>query len=172
MLIENNEYIRMTFEEQIEHLREYHNRQTQCEPRVLETRKQWVEGISGSVLDVGCGKFGNVFRSSDYTGIDPIDFGYNIVGEFETYDFGRTFDSIICFSVLQHVRNIDTALAKLNSLLVKGGLLYGQVYTGGANQYVLHTVDKDKFVCALIANGLTPVKLMDDREGFYFKARK
>ncbi len=46
-----------------------------------------------------------------------------IVGDFQTYDFGCTYDVILFLGVLYHLENIFAAMRRLRSLLADGGLL-------------------------------------------------
>ena len=94
-----------------------------------------------SLLDVGCG-WGQAllfFREQGLrcSGFDPVPeaVAYAVKrgldvrnAGFQTLDvFGRSFDAITLFNVLEHLASPDEVLARLRELLVPGGLLFVDV---------------------------------------------
>jgi SAM-dependent methyltransferase len=87
--------------------------------------------ITGRTLDIGCGSkpYENLFDSEKYIGMDievtghkhtssDIDVYYNGV----TIPFSdNSFDSIVCFEVLEHVFNTDVFLKEACRVLKPGG---------------------------------------------------
>jgi SAM-dependent methyltransferase len=90
--------------------------------------------VKGDILDFGCGSkpYESLFSHADsYVGVDlentghdhfdsEIDFYYD--GERLPFEDG-SFDSVVCFEVLEHVFNIDEILAEINRVLKPNGKL-------------------------------------------------
>jgi 2-polyprenyl-3-methyl-5-hydroxy-6-metoxy-1,4-benzoquinol methylase len=103
----------------------------------------YVAGLRGRVLDVGCGEqlyrdaLGPLVRSGtvQYTGLDPDEPSLAVIraalpeGRFhltgiEDYrDQPASYDHVLCLRSLNHVRDVDEALARMASLLKPGGQL-------------------------------------------------
>lgn len=88
--------------------------------------------ITGDVLDFGCGSkpYEKIFKEvNSYVGVDiavsghehsdsKIDFFYDGI----TLPFSdNSFDSVVCFDVLEHVFNIDRVMAEITRVLKPGG---------------------------------------------------
>ncbi len=93
-------------------------------------------GASGRLLDIGCGmgEFLDVAARSGFevTGIEPSPTASEIAGrrhpvlkgEFLDLDLGaRRFDAVTLWSVLEHVRTPGETLARIASLMERGGFL-------------------------------------------------
>jgi 2-polyprenyl-3-methyl-5-hydroxy-6-metoxy-1,4-benzoquinol methylase len=102
-----------------------------------------VAGLRGRVLDVGCGE--QLYQSQlapllragivDYTGLDPDEQSlarlhavlpqarFNAGGIEDFWDDPASYDSILCLRSLNHVRDVDEALARMARLLKPGGSL-------------------------------------------------
>jgi SAM-dependent methyltransferase len=103
----------------------------------------YVAGLRGRVLDVGCGEqlyrneIGPLIRSGavQYTGLDPDELslaqlraalpeGRFHVGGIEDFRGDpASYDHILCLRSLNHVADVDEALARMAGLLKPGGLL-------------------------------------------------
>lgn len=103
----------------------------------------YVSALRGRVLDVGCGEqlykeqLIPLVRSGlvDYTGIDPDEHSMGrlrfalpkarfYVGGIEAFrDEPESYDNILCLRSLNHVINVDEALARMSGLLKPGGRL-------------------------------------------------
>ena len=93
--------------------------------------KIYSKSITGITLDIGCGSkpYASLFANSKYIGMDievsghkhtdsHIDVFYNGT----EVPFGdNSFDSIVCFEVLEHVFNPDVFLKEANRVLKTGG---------------------------------------------------
>lgn len=85
--------------------------------------------IEGSLIDLGCGKkpYENLFKVHKYTGVDVEVSGHSHSNsKIDVYYDGKklpfeneTFDSVVCFEVLEHVFNPDEILPELNRVLKK-----------------------------------------------------
>jgi len=87
--------------------------------------------INGKVLDIGCGEkpYEELFNTTSYTGVDiettkeyhassKVDVYYNGVDlPFES----NTFDSIVCFEVLEHVFEPESMVKEMYRVLKPGG---------------------------------------------------
>lgn len=102
-----------------------------------------LRGLRGRVLDVGCGE--QLYREElaallharaiEYTGLDPDQrslarLGAALpdarlrVGDIEGYDdTPASYDHVLCLRALNHVRDLDAALARMSLLLTPGGSL-------------------------------------------------
>jgi len=94
--------------------------------------KLYSKNITGTTLDIGCGSkpYASLFANSKYIGMDievsghkhtdsHIDVFYNGT----EIPFGdNSFDSIVCFEVLEHVFNPDVFLKEANRVLKPGGM--------------------------------------------------
>lgn len=105
--------------------------------------RTFLSTLQGYVLDVGCGEqlyraeIGQRMRSGDigYTGIDPdaislsharaaLPQGRFHLAGIETFRApAATFDHILCLRALNHVTDLDEALARMATLLKMGGTL-------------------------------------------------
>lgn len=88
--------------------------------------------IKGSVLDIGCGQkpYESIFlNAKSYIGVDIEVSGHNHDdSKVDFYYDGKTlpfsdnsFDSLVCFEVLEHVFNVDELLAELNRVIKPNG---------------------------------------------------
>lgn len=87
--------------------------------------------IKGKTLDIGCGTkpYQHIFNSEQYVGIDVISTGHNhatskvdVFYEGDIIPFkNQSFDSIVCFEVLQAVFTPDKFLEEANRVLKNGG---------------------------------------------------
>jgi 2-polyprenyl-3-methyl-5-hydroxy-6-metoxy-1,4-benzoquinol methylase len=102
-----------------------------------------VANLRGRVLDVGCGEqlyrgvLAPMLRSGavQYTGLDPDEPSLNVaraalpegrfeLGGIEDYrDEPQSYDHMLCLRSLNHVRDVDEALARMAVLLKPGGQL-------------------------------------------------
>lgn len=93
-----------------------------------------------SLLEIGCGDASFLRHLATHCpaavalcGIDlqapPIEEGRLRVarGEFEKADFGRFFDVVVLFNVLEHLHDPATSLRHIQSLMTPGGILCGEV---------------------------------------------
>lgn len=90
--------------------------------------------IKGEVLDVGCGSkpYQDIFsRAKNYIGLDVEQSGHNSNSKkadvfYDGIHFpfsGESFDSAVCFEVLEHVFNPEIFLGEINRVLKDGGTL-------------------------------------------------
>ncbi len=97
--------------------------------------------VRGDILEVGCGIGNFTLTLSKYGKITAIDIDQSLVenlkkdksysinagyGDIEKNDYffqKKTFDTIICLNVLEHVQNDTKALGNMFKLLKKGGYL-------------------------------------------------
>lgn len=104
---------------------------------------RYVAGLRGRVLDVGCGEqlyrgvLAPLLRSGavEYSGLDPdepslevaraaLPEGRFALGGIEDYrDAPQRYDRVLCLRSLNHVRDVDEALARMAVLLKPGGQL-------------------------------------------------
>lgn len=125
-----------------------------------------------SVLDIGCG-FGQLFPSledggaKEIVGIDSsktcVKYTKNkypkhnvIETSLDEYKSNRLFDVAIVIMVFEHIKDIDSAFAKIRSFINHGGALY--VITGDRD-YVLRTQTRDKMETEIVSHGVIAVKL-------------
>jgi len=90
------------------------------------------KNIKGVVIDFGCGRkpYRNLFNVDKYVGVDVEMSGHDhknsqidVFYDGKTIPFEKsTFDSIICFEVLEHVFNPEQILLELNRILKKNGM--------------------------------------------------
>ncbi|MDD4251012.1 MAG: methyltransferase domain-containing protein [Candidatus ainarchaeum sp.] len=88
--------------------------------------------ISGLTLDVGCGEkpYEDIFlKSKKYVGIDHIKSKNYSKNKADIYFDGKkipfnskTFDSVVCTQVLEHVENVDLLVSEINRVLKKNGI--------------------------------------------------
>ncbi len=91
----------------------------------------------GTMIDVGCA-FGRLLRSArDLYACEGVDISAYALGRarqavpdvplyhssIQTFRPGRTYDVVTCFDVLEHVPDLDAALARLRALVAPGGVL-------------------------------------------------
>jgi SAM-dependent methyltransferase len=99
------------------------------------------EQIGGSVLDFGCGSkpYESLFgHAREYVGIDVAQTGHDHTNSKVDVFFDGTaipfedqrFDSVVCFEVLEHVPEIDAALAEMARVLKPGGTLLATIPFG------------------------------------------
>ena len=89
--------------------------------------------VSGNILDVGCGRkpYEHLFtHSTSYIGLDTFSSGHShtktradcfydgTVFPFDT----NTFDSIVCFEVMEHIEDVDFFLSEISRVLKPGGM--------------------------------------------------
>ena len=92
---------------------------------------------NSNVLDIGCGPAGiyilsNKDKTNNWTALDPLILEYEnltifnqssyskvnfITNSFENYNTDNKFDIIFCINAINHFKNIDNNLSKLNRLL-------------------------------------------------------
>jgi SAM-dependent methyltransferase len=87
--------------------------------------------ISGDLMDFGCGRkpYENLFNVTKYVGVDVKISGHDhLLSKIDVYYDGitvplptSTFDSVVCFEVLEHVFNPTQILPELNRVLKTGG---------------------------------------------------
>lgn len=89
----------------------------------LERAREELAGLTGSLLDVGCGR-GEVLELARELGLAPL-VGTEVVAELLGADViyaeahalpwpGPTFDTVTCFDVLEHLLPADTVPALVN----------------------------------------------------------
>jgi SAM-dependent methyltransferase len=91
----------------------------------------------GSLIDVGCA-FGRFIlearRFYECEGVDISTYALRLARErlpgvplhhsaLQAFHPGRTFDIVTCFDVLEHISDLDSALARLRALIAPGGIL-------------------------------------------------
>ncbi len=91
----------------------------------------------GTLLDAGCA-FGLFLETARHyyqcEGVDISAYALELArttlpdiplhhGPIQTFDPGRTYDVVTCFDVLEHIPDLDTALARLRALLAPSGIL-------------------------------------------------
>ena len=92
------------------------------------------ENIIGRTLDFGCGSkpYESIFEGvTDYIGVDIEKSGHNhrdskvdIFYDGKTLPFHNdSFDSVVCFEVLEHVFNINDVISEIKRVLKPGGYL-------------------------------------------------
>ncbi len=100
----------------------------------------------GEMLDVGCGKmpYKAIFmpRVSKYIGIDKYNRDADIKKDFlKATIFDKSFDTVLCTQVLEHIPEPQKFLEKINKVLKKNGVLILTVpFTGH-----LHEVPRDYY---------------------------
>jgi SAM-dependent methyltransferase len=92
---------------------------------------------NGTLLDVGCA-FGRLLRAaSEHYTCEGVDISAYALGRarqnasgirlfhssIQDFQPGRTYDVVTCFDVLEHVPDLDDAIARLRSLMAPGGIL-------------------------------------------------
>jgi ubiquinone/menaquinone biosynthesis C-methylase UbiE len=101
--------------------------------------------INGRVLDLGCGSkpYQELFKTSEYIGVDVevsghkhndscIDYFYD--GKILPFD-DNTFDSIVCFEVLEHVVDIELTLQECRRVLKdQGKMLVSMPFLWGEHE--------------------------------------
>jgi glycosyltransferase involved in cell wall biosynthesis len=113
--------------------------------------------VSGRVLDVGCGTGGmrgrlngtvTSYLGIDVPGIVPEAEGFT-AGSAESLPVTGPFDSVLMYSVLQHIEHPDVALAEAARVLDDGGTLAVQMPINDPNPMFLHWWSTDQ-VLALV----------------------
>lgn len=89
--------------------------------------------IKGRILDVGCGEkpYANLFAATEYIGIDIEQSGHNHSrSNIDVFYDGlnipfedNSFDSIVCFEVLEHVFEPEKIIQEMYRVLKPGGKL-------------------------------------------------
>jgi SAM-dependent methyltransferase len=87
--------------------------------------------INGQIIDFGCGRkpYMNLFNVKKYIGVDVEISGHDhLNSQIDVFYDGKnipfdnnSFDSIICFEVLEHIFNPDEILIELNRILKNNG---------------------------------------------------
>lgn len=88
--------------------------------------------VTGRVLDIGCATkpYKKLFTYDSYIGIDIDDNPGHLhaIGDVDMYYDGvhipfpdNHFDTIVCFQVIEHVRDLEKLLVEMNRVLKKGG---------------------------------------------------
>lgn len=98
---------------------------------IVQNIKQYSGNINGKVLDIGCASkpYKELFDTEKYIGIDTDISGHNhklsnvdLFYDGTSIPFGNnTFDSIVCFEVMEVVFNPDLLLSEANRVLKNGG---------------------------------------------------
>lgn len=100
--------------------------------------KENVKIIDGPLLEIGSKDYGNTqdlrplfphyeYIRVDQTEGDTVDIVLDLINDFDTISTqlsGRTFNTIICFSVLEHCSNPFKMSANISRLLNKKGLIF------------------------------------------------
>lgn len=98
---------------------------------LVKNIRHYSANINGNVLDIGCGTkpYKDLFNTHSYIGIDTDRSGHN--HEFSDVDVfydgtfipfpDNTFDSIVCFEVMEVIFNPDLLLSEANRILKNGG---------------------------------------------------
>lgn len=113
--------------------------------------------IKGEILEIGCGignftallmKYGNVYAfdiSADYMKVieqqvPGVRVGVGNIEKGEYFFKDKKFDSIVCFNVLEHVKNDKRAVSNIYQLLNKNGKLFLIV---PAHKFLYGEIDKN-----------------------------
>lgn len=102
--------------------------------KLFQKIHQLSHNINGRLIDFGCGRkpYENLFQVGEYIGVDIEVSGHSssVPSKVDVYYDGKvlpfensTFDSMICFEVLEHVFNPDEIILELNRVLKKEGKL-------------------------------------------------
>jgi SAM-dependent methyltransferase len=130
--------------------------------------------IKGRVLDIGSGpnggRYKNLFSASDYITLDiNPDYNPDIVGSAEKIpEQDNTFDSVVCFQVLDDLKNPAQAVKEISRVLKPGG--YGLISVPQSNELHDEPHDYWRFTkygigALLLEAGLEIVKILP-RGGF------
>lgn len=105
------------------------------------TLKKIAKYLRGDILEVGCGignftksliKYGKVWtididqyfiKETKRKLEKSVEIGYGDIEKGKYFFKKKHFDTIVCFNVLEHIKNDETAVGNLNKLLKKGGIL-------------------------------------------------
>lgn len=89
--------------------------------------------ISGRLLDFGCGNksYQYLFNVDNYIGIDAYRIGHDHTREpIDVFYNGRdvpfkekSFDSVLCIEVCEHLFDVDKAFSEINRVLRPGGII-------------------------------------------------
>jgi SAM-dependent methyltransferase len=95
--------------------------------------KKLAPKCEGRILDVGCGSqpYRHLFKNREYLGIDVDVSGHDhesssidlyFDGSHIPFD-DSSFDSLLCFEVLEHVSDLETLLQEMSRIIKPGGRL-------------------------------------------------
>lgn len=106
-------------------------------------RRRMLAAIDGgfrSLLEVGCGDASFLRHLDAHSAPDVMLCGIDLQaphirddrlqvdhGEFETVDFGRQFDAVVMFNVLEHLQHPVASLRHIGAHMTPGGVVFGEV---------------------------------------------
>lgn len=112
---------------------------------LYDSIKRHSSSVTGKVLDIGCGSkpYQELFPCDEYVGVDVevsghlhdesnIDYFYD--GSLLPFD-NKTFDSVVCFEVLEHVCDVELTLKEAARVLeVNGAMLVSVPFIWGEHE--------------------------------------